>query len=171
MAHRVLLGALLIGVGARAEDRFGRHGQVVPFGSIAFQHSGGNGTDFNSVALFPGALWFAADNFALGGSVGYAHSWGGIVSTGHLLTVSPQVGVAIPLGDRAALFPRFGLDFLTFWNGGSSTSMAIRVFAPVLFFPVPHFFIGFGPQFEVIAGGNSAGQWLTGALSEIGGYF
>ena len=65
----------------------------------------------------------------------------------------------------------FGLDFLTFWNGGSSTSMAIRVFAPVLFFPVPHFFIGFGPQFEVIAGGNSAGQWLTGALSEIGGYF
>jgi hypothetical protein len=171
MAHRSLIAALLIAFSVQAEGRFGGRGQVVPLGSISFQHLGGNGLDANVLNLLPGALWFAADNVAIGGSVGYAHAWGNGISGGHILIVNPQVAIAIPMGDRAALFPRIGPQTTTVWNGGSSTFFSIRGFAPVLLLPASHFYIGFGPQFEVIAAGTPSGQWLLGMMSEIGGYF
>ena len=173
MVHRVVIAVLLIAVSARAEDRFGRRGQVVPFGSVSFQHSGGSGFDSNAIAILPGALWFAADNFAIGGSVGYRRAWGGPFASIDALSISPEAGIAIPLGDRAAFFPRFGLESLTVWNGGNSSFFAIRAFAPVLFFVAPHFYIGFGPDFLVTAAGpgGSPGTWNAGAMSEIGGYF
>src|ERR671924_1691043 len=108
MTRRAVIAALLIGFSVQAEDRFGARGQVVPFGSVTFAHFGGNGNDGNAIGIAPGALWFAQDRVALGGSVGYFHSWGGAFSSGHVTTYEPQVGVVIPMGDRAALFPRIG---------------------------------------------------------------
>jgi hypothetical protein len=183
MARRAIVVLLLTGAAVHAEDEFGRRGQVVPFGSISFQHGGGNGVDFNSVGLFPGALWFAADNVAIGGSIGYGQSWGTQVPETHVFTVEPQLGFSIPLGDRAALFPQIGVDYVHQWQsgmtlpggvvfvGGSSNLLTVRAFAPVLFVPVPHFFVGFGPQFSVVAAGTPSGQWLLGTTTEIGGYF
>jgi len=43
--------------------------------------------------------------------------------------------------------------------------------APVLFFPAPHFFLGFGPNFQVDLKRTGNTLTLLGLTSEIGGYF
>ena len=52
-----------------------------------------------------------------------------------------------------------------------SGQVAIDGFAPLLFIPAPHFFIGFGPRMYVDVTGAGATQKSFGLSSEIGGYF
>jgi hypothetical protein len=87
--------------------------------------------------------------------------------------IGPVLGVAIPLADRLALFPRVGIDFAWVWPavGASANSITLVTVAPVLFFPAPHFFLGFGPDFRVDLHSTGARQTLLGLSSEIGGYF
>jgi len=82
------------------------------------------------------------------------------------------VGFGVPLAPQVAFFPRVGMLFTwTFSDGSSSNSITMEGFAPVLFIPAPHFYIGFGPQFStrVVPSGDAMPTFGLG--TEIGGYF
>ena len=53
------------------------------------------------------------------------------------------------------------------------TFLTLELYAPFLFHPVPHFFIGLGPSLSIdVAGGNSSSRETTiGLRSTVGGYF
>jgi len=180
-----ILAVLLVASGAAAggEDFFGRRGDVLPFGSVSFRHTSLNNTDTNSVSVAPGVLVFPADGFAVGLSVLYAYTTGvpvagqtaplrqGIHSAGF----EPIVGGTIPIGDRAALFPRLSMRFL--WTipsapGPRVNLITIRGFVPVVFAPIRHFYLGFGPEFSADVSASVGGKETgIGLASEIGGWF
>jgi hypothetical protein len=184
MIRLVLAAAVLTSAAAHAEERFGLHGQVVPFGSVSFQHVSLGNTDSSSVWVGPGLLWFPADSVAVGLSALYAYTKGvpvagqtATLAVGiHSIGVEPIVGVAIPVADRLSIFPRFSVRFL--WNlpdnGGQSLDLiTLRGFAPLIFSPASHFYFGFGPEFstDVSVNDNFAKQTAWGLASEIGGWF
>ena len=171
MVHRILVALLLIGSAARAQAAFGSRGQVVPFGGIGYSHTSVGNADANSISLAPGAMWFPTNNVAIGGQVVYAfNDFGASV---HSLGFEPLVGFGVPLADHLAFFPRVGMQFLWAFasGGGSSNRVAIDGFAPLLFIPAPHSFIGFGPRMYVDVTSAGATQKSFGLSSEIGGYF
>jgi hypothetical protein len=182
MAHRLLAALLLTTAAASAEQSFGARGQVVPFGGLSFRHTSQNGVDTNSVSLEPGALWFVANSVAIGASALYGYTKG--VPLGgqtapltrgfHSVGVAPIIGVALPLADRLALFPRFSIRFL--WEfpdgpGGSLDLITMRGFAPVVFTPASHFYFGFGPEFSADLSSSAGKETAFGLATEIGGYF
>jgi len=172
MFHRTILIALLVAGAAVADERFGVKGQLVPSGSVSYTHSSVAGGSAYQFTVAPGLLWFPTNAIAVGGSVNYQHVSGVFGGSSNAFAFGPVLGVAIPLADRLALFPRVGIDFAWLWfPAGSGNSITLVTVAPVLFFPAPHFFLGFGPNFQVDIHSSGAGQTLLGLSSEIGGYF
>jgi len=170
MIHRILIALLFAGAAARAESAFGSHGQIVPFGGIGYSHTGG-GADFNQIGFAPGAMYFPTNNVAIGGQLIYIFDdfAGNAV---HSLGFEPLVGFGVPLADKVAFFPRVGMRFVwAFQSGGTGNQVSIDGFAPLLFIPAPHLYIGFGPQLFVDVANSGAKQTSFGLGSEIGGYF
>jgi hypothetical protein len=180
----LLLSSLLAGRVARAQNiaeqingsNFGNTGQVAIAGdfSISFLHA--NGT--SSLVLSPAIDYFFMPHLSLGGQVTFAyasHDPGSSSSFG----LAPRVGYNIPLAPMFSLYPRAGFSFthVSVSPGGGTSASAnlfgLFLFAPFLFHPVPHFFIGFGPSLSGdIAGGDSSDHFLTfGLESTVGGYF
>ena len=171
MAHRVLVALLLVGSAAHAQAAFGSGGQVVPFGTVSYTHTSA-GADVNLIFVAPGAMWFPTNNVAIGGQLIYAFADFG--PSVHEVGFEPLVGFAVPLADHVAFFPRVGMQFqwLLPTAGNSANRVAIDGFAPLLFIPVPHFFIGFGPQLNVeVASSAAIKVTFFGLATQIGGYF
>jgi hypothetical protein len=181
MVQRILVAALLATAAVHAEDRFGQRGQVVPFGNVSYFHVSFANVSGDIFDLAPGALWFFTEAIAVGGAAHFSYATGFGGGSSHTEGIEPQIGIAVPLGERAAFFPRVGFAFNWFSQqtgpaglavGPSGLLLTMRAFAPVLYFPVPHFFLGFGPQFNVdLASDNAAKQTVYGVTTEIGGYF
>ena len=184
MILRTIAALLTVASAVHAEDRFGHRGQIVPFGSLSFRHTSLGNSDTNSVWIGPGVLWFPADSIAIGISPLYAYTKGipfagqtAVLPQGiHSIGFEPILGVAIPAGDRVTIFPRFSIRFL--WNlpenGGTSLDLiTMRGFVPLVFSPVSHFYIGFGPEFstDISVNNNFAKETGFGLASEIGGWF
>lgn len=175
MAHRVVAVVLLAGAAAaRGEDRFGRAGQIVPSGAISFNYAAG--PEVGSIFVSPGVLWFPVNGIAIGGAASYGYvssqqSVNVLQPASHQVGLEPEVGVAIPMGDSFALFPRVGIAVTWLFPQGFGTQRftTLQAVAPVLFIPVPHFFLGFGPYLRMDPSRPSASQF--GLASEIGGYF
>jgi hypothetical protein len=174
MVQRILVAGLLAAAAVHAEDRFGQRGQVVPFGSLSYNHVSVGNTSGDILDLAPGALWFFTEAVAVGASARFAWFSGPLGVSSHLVGIEPQLGSGIPLGDRASFFPRvgFGFNWISPQGGPSGYVLTMRAFAPVLYFPVPHFYLGFGPRFDVdVASDTFAKQTAYGVATEIGGYF
>src|SRR5437660_442516 len=183
MDSRAIVAALLCAAAARGEDRFGARGQVVPFGGIGYSHSAGNGVSSDSVSLSPGALWFVDDGFALGLSAFFGYrslsqptTFGQITTSTTSFGGTPMAAAALPLAERVAFFPQAGVSY--FWQRGSgggftqtSHSVILQGFAPLLFIPASHFFLGFGPSLSWIVEGAGSDTIAVGLVSQIGGYF
>jgi hypothetical protein len=172
MAHRAVVVLFLLGLAARAETNFGARGQVVPFGAFSYTHASAGGGSADLLSFAPGVFWFPTNSVAIGGSVQYSYGSGGGFTV-HDLGFEPTVGFGVPLGDRFALFPRVGMAFT--WQfpspGNSTDRIFIDGFAPVLFIPASHFYIGFGPALTVDVANSLAKQTNVGFTTEIGGYF
>lgn len=176
---RLAIGTvLLFATSASRAEEFGRKGQLSPFGGVAFQHMTQNGTDFTHLTIRPGAFYFVADRFALGLQASAGYDSPGVENgfrIGHTNTwgLAPAVAVAVPLGERLSLFPQAAVDFAwsVYSTTGTDHAMAANVFAPLLFIPVPHFFLGLGPELLWTFDGVNSGRVIIGLSGGVGGWF
>jgi hypothetical protein len=173
MAHRALIALLLVGAAARAQSAFGSRGQVVPLGTVAYAHVSGGGNSADDLLLAPGVMYFPTTSLAIGLQPTYRYISGFGGGSAHILGFEPLVGFGVPLAEHLAFFPRVGIDFSwVFPSPGNSTNqITMRGFAPLLYIPAPHFYIGFGPAVSVDLHSSFATQTAFGFGSEIGGYF
>jgi hypothetical protein len=188
-----IAAALALATAARADVRFGDKGVLTPYGNIEFSYNSisppsGDSTNYTTFALQPGLLYFVADGIAIGGRVVLSYSSGVGSSSGSIAAygIAPTLGFNQWFGDKASFFPQLAIALtggsLDSGNGNSASTLLVSfvVAAPVLYHPVPHFFLGLGPSFnldlvsKVSANGNSADSNKTfsiGLASAIGGYF
>jgi hypothetical protein len=154
------------------------------FGEIERVSVGGSGVNVTTV---PALDYFLTENLSVGAAISVTHSGPGIslrsslAEDGEGASVSgdsfkvgfgPRVGYAIRISDAFTLFPRFGfrvafesieLEGATATSGDKIdvdiTSLDFNGFAPLMWHPVNHFFIGVGPSFTYQF-------WSDGSVSE-----
>jgi hypothetical protein len=97
--------------------------------------SGGDTT----VTVQPALDYFIGSGISVGGVVGFSHSSSTTVNFG------ARAGFNQPLMDKVTFWPTAGI-YGSYHNGDtSSTTAAAEVYAPFLYHPVQHFFVGVGP--------------------------
>jgi len=170
--------------GAQDVYGFGGPGQVAISSDFSTQigiHSeiapdGNNPSSTTTVMLAPAADVFVAQNFSVGGQM--LLSWqrsGSRDMTG--LGIGPRVGYDVPIADKFSFWPKGGVVYMG-WNAEdfSGARLTAFVYAPFLFHPAPHFFVGFGPWFDMDLWsrwrGEAANRNLDLALTAtVGGWF
>jgi hypothetical protein len=147
---------------------------------VGYSESNG-GQSGSDVLIQPALDYFVIDHLSVGGLVKFELQSGGndqATSFG----VGPRVGYNIPIVDVLSFWPDLFLRFDTTSrnnNNGSDTAFTMGVFGPVLFHPVPHFFLGLGPILSTEVthtfsnnGRSGDAPKLTeyGVMSTIGGW-
>jgi hypothetical protein len=135
-----------------------------------------------TITLRPAVDYFVANNVSVGGFVGldYVKASGSHATT---FAIGPRVGYNLAFSDRFTLWPKLGFSYsttdvstdvptgpnTTTSTGASGSHIALNVFVPVMFHPVPHFFIGFGPALDTDLSGDARTTTIAGRLT-IGGW-
>jgi len=135
-----------------------------------------------TVTLRPAVDYFLANNLSLGGFIGldYVKASGSHATT---FAIGPRVGYNLAFSDRFTVWPKLGFSYsttdvstdvstdpnTTTSTGVSGSHIALNVFVPVLFHPVPHFFVGFGPALDTDLSGDARATTIAGRLT-IGGW-
>jgi hypothetical protein len=154
---------------------FGHRGQLaiqadleLSFEGHSVSDNGGSSTD---LIVQPAADYFVIDNLSVGGLVGLdVHSDNGTTTT---FSVAPRVGYDIVLTDSISFWPDVFLAYshTSLPNDRDSAAVTIGAFAPFLFHPVQHFFLGLGPNFSTDLSRDNGGKVTTyGIMSTIGGW-
>ena len=146
----------------------------------------GTTTDTTSVQLRPALDYFVAHNISLGGQlrIEYAAGDNSVNTTITTIGLVPRIGYDLALSPTSSIWPRVGLGYIhtSYDNGGSgaynfsSYTVTLDVFVPLLFQPVPHFFLGGGPFLTTdlvskLEGADTIKTTNIGLMSTIGGYF
>lgn len=133
--------------------------------------------------LRPSIDYFVADNFSVGGFIGldYSSDPGGHTTT---FAIGPRVGYNLAFSERFSVWPKLGFSYTstnvsedlsapgsdtTVSTSDSSSGLALNLFVPVMFHPVPHFFLGFGPALDQSLTGDPKSTIVAGRLT-IGGW-
>jgi hypothetical protein len=169
------------------------------FGYLGYSSGGSSSTSFSVQPAFD---YFSSEGFSEGASVFFRYSDStsgiGIRDRNVAFGATAQVGSNLWLGERVSFWPRLEIGV---WqsrstlNGGYGGSVSIdgapvflgpstsvgenalflEVFAPFLFHPASHFFVGFGPDgfVDVLhsAGSVNNRRRYLGASSTVGGWF
>ena len=167
---------------------FGLEGELAISSDAGFSitNTSVDGIDGSSttVLMRPAVDYFVIDNLSIGGFVGVEHSTSpGGESTA--FSIGPRVGYNIPLSERLSIWPKVGFSFastrqetdeVTLPGGATvggdeetNTSVQLNLFAPVMFHSAQHFFIGFGPAFDLDLSGDSKATTIAARLT-IGGW-
>lgn len=159
---------------------------MIDFQYASANNNGGSATQFG---LAPAADYFIIDNLSIGGQVLFSlASTSPSQGTGVSVTtfgIAPQVGYNIGITDNISFWPKlfFGYESTSVSNnGGSYSEAALGIYAPFLYHPVQHFFLGIGPNLatQLIssvtpAGGGASGDGFKattfGLTATFGGYF
>lgn len=153
---------------------FGQASQLVISQDFQFQAVYNTaGTDSLSIVLAPGADYFLRENLSVGAGI----ALGQLFQPGENATtvgVNVRLGYNIPYDANISFWPKLTVGFLynkqdTFLFGPDGTFFQIGAFAPVLLHPASHFFVGLGPNVDILLGGGSGISF--GVKSVIGGYF
>ncbi len=100
--------------------------------------SGGNW----NVLIQPALDYFIGSGISVGGVVGFAHSSSGSTA----LNFGARAGFNQSIGKKLTFWPTAGVYGSFADNSGStSTTATAEVYAPFLYHPVDHFFLGAGP--------------------------
>jgi len=167
---------------------FGGKGQlaVSSDAGISISNTSISDVDGSSTQLIlrPAVDYFVIDYLSLGGFLGVEHnSTPGGSSTA--FSIGPRIGYNIPLSESFSVWPKIGFSFAStsqeeddveLPGGGviegsdeSSTSVQLNLFAPFMFHPVEHFFIGFGPAFDLDLSGDEKATTIAARLT-LGGW-
>jgi len=140
--------------------------------------SGVDGSSTN-LTLRPAIDYFVLNNVSVGGFVGLDYtSAGGAHST--TFAIGPRVGYNLSFSERFSFWPKLGFSYSSSSASGDSTlpgapnsadgnHLALNIFAPVMFHPVQHFFLGFGPALDTDLTGDAKQTVIAGRLT-IGGW-
>jgi hypothetical protein len=150
------------------------------------QSQGGQG-DVTQFQLQPALDYFVSPNLSIGGQVRIVHqskdTGAGTSNTVTTLGLLPRIGYNVALSPTSSIWPRLALGYVhtsTDSYGGQITSsgyvVSVEVFVPLVFQPVPHFFLGGGPLVTTdviskIEGVDAVKTTNIGLQSTIGGYF
>jgi hypothetical protein len=167
--------------------RFGDHGQLTisSDAGLSISSTSTSGVDGSTTALTlrPAVDYFVANNISVGGFVGLDYtSTSGAHST--TFAIGPRVGYNFAFAERFSFWPKLGFSYSSSSTtidtpvapGAPSSSgsvsgnhLALNVFAPVMFHPVQHFFLGFGPALDTDLTGDAKQTAIAGRLT-IGGW-
>jgi hypothetical protein len=139
------------------------------------------------IELRPAVDYFVIDNLSVGGFLGFDYT-NQAGDSGHTTTFSigPRFGYNIPFAEILSVWPKIGLSYshtsitqktTEVINGvptavdtsDSANALALNLFVPVMVHPVEHFFIGFGPAFDLDLTGDNKATTIAGRLT-IGGW-
>jgi hypothetical protein len=144
-----------------------------------------------TIQLRPAVDYFIVDNLSLGGFLGFDYT-NQAGDSGHTtsFSIGPRVGFDIVLTELFTVWPKVGLSYAhtsinqtvpttTTVNGvpvttstsvsESSNALALNLFVPFMLHPAEHFFIGFGPAFDVDLTGDNKATIIAGRLT-LGGW-
>lgn len=136
-----------------------------------------------SVQLRPAIDYFIVDNLSLGGFIGLDYTSN---PNGHTTTfaIGPRVGYNLAFSERFSVWPKVGFSYSTtsvsqdlneqqpgptISRNDSSNALALNLFVPIMFHPVQHFFLGFGPALDTDLTGDPKTTVIAGRLT-IGGW-
>jgi hypothetical protein len=167
---------------------FGSKGQLAISSDAGISISNTSISDIDgsttTLILRPAVDYFVIDYLSIGGFLGlqYDSTPGG---SNTAISIGPRVGYNIPLSERLSLWPKVGFSFAStsqsqddveLPTGGTvegddetSTSLQLNLFAPFMFHPVEHFFIGFGPAFDLDLTGDNKATTIAARLT-LGGW-
>jgi hypothetical protein len=147
---------------------------------------GGSGVEF---MVAPAADYFVIKNLSVGGNLqfgvfNFAHGTGnGPGDTATYFGIAPRVGYNVAITDSLSIWPKLYFAFATVpagsGGGQGATQSSIGVFAPFVFAPVPHFFVGIGPNFSTqlsnsgfgpITGTSGSKVTQVGIQATVGGW-
>lgn len=172
---------------------FGERGQFVVSSDLDFSLTrtsvsmGGGSSVLFSVT--PSLDYFISPNFSVGGLVTFTHQTnafdlgGGFgVADKTVFGLGARAGYHLVLTDVLSLWARLGLVFThDSYDAGSAGDFSgnlfqLQLFAPLLWHPAPHFFIGAGPSLATdlmssFEGNDRAKVTSFGILSTVGGYW
>lgn len=131
----------------------------------------------------PAIDYFLIDNLSLGGFLGldYTKTPGGSSTA---FSIGPRVGYNLPFSERFSVWPKVGFSFsstsvdqegveiggvTTDDTSETNTALALNLFVPLMFHPVDHFFLGFGPALDTDLSGDAKATTIAGRLT-IGGW-
>ena len=162
---------------ASADPGFGAAHQLAisSDANVAFQYvsiSPGN-VSSTTILLEPALDYFVVDKVSVGGFVLIARtstSGGMTDSTSTTFGIGPRVGYHVVLGDKLSIWPKASLTIASASSGNqSSTNLGLTVFAPLLYHPAPHFYLGIGPALHADLSGDFRSTTF-GLLFTIGGW-
>jgi hypothetical protein len=177
-----LAGGLSSGVGAGVLTP----ATMLDLGGATYSNNGGSQVGFG---LAPAADYFVIDNLSVGlelllGYISYSppSAPGVTVKSGNLTEygIAPRVGYNIPLTSSFSLWPKVFFEHAGYSLGGSLAGYGnvqlLGAYVPVLYHPVPHFYVGLGPNIltELGASPSSPGASKVttyGLFASIGGWF
>jgi hypothetical protein len=124
------------------------------------------------ILLRPAVDYFVLQNLSVGIFVGLRRSSQEAVTVS-TIELGSRVGYAIAMSERFSLWPKIGLSYsrtdvdvhapqdVTVLGPFGTSAVTLNVFAPVLYHPVPHFFLGFGPGIDIDKSAITVGARLT----------
>lgn len=165
---------------------FGQRKQVTISSDAGFSISNTStkGVDGSTteLTLRPAVDYFVVNNVSVGGFVGLDYtSTSGAHST--TFAIGPRAGYNLAFAERFSFWPKLGFSYSSS-NTTYSTAvvpgtepslnvsgnhLALNLFAPLMFHPVQHFFLGFGPALDVDLTGDARQTTIAGRLT-LGGW-
>jgi hypothetical protein len=154
--------------------------------SIASTSISGVSGSTTTLTLRPAVDYFIAHDVSLGGFLGldYTSAHGAHTTQ---FSIGPRVGYNLAFSERFSFWPKIGFSYSTtsasaplnvaglppgaqISQTNSGSSLALNIFAPIMFHPVDHFFLGFGPALDTDLTGDVKSTTIAGRLT-IGGWF
>ena len=143
--------------------------------------SGVDGSTTN-LTLRPALDYFLVNNVSIGGFVGLDYlSTSGAHAT--KFAIGPRAGYNFVFAERFSFWPKLGISY----SSSNTTSdaavppedasvenvsgnhLALNAFVPLMFHPVRHFFLGFGPALDTDLTGKARTTTIAGRLT-VGGW-
>jgi hypothetical protein len=165
---------------------------MLNIGGASISNNGGSQFGFT---LAPAADYFVIDNLSLGLEVLFGYATFSPPSPPAPLAappstnvtmygLTPRIGYNIPIGNSLSFWPKAFFEYAGYsigggvpGSGGYGNIQFFGAYAPILYHPVPHFYVGLGPNVLFELGESTNGQSATdkitsyGVFASIGGWF
>lgn len=191
-----ILTLLLIPAAAGAQEAaapgnpMGQAGQIAVRGdfqlSVVRQSTSvpGDGEDPDStttIQLAPAADFFVTRGLSVGGQLAFLYASFGDDSSATGFGAAPRLGYFAALGPKLGIWPLVSVAYLRTSvdiadESASGYTVSLQAFAPLLFQPADHFFIGMGPAFQTdliskIEDEDADKDTAFGLQTTVGGYW